>query len=181
MAADANRLKEEGNEHFRARRYTEARDCYTEAIIAAETAENTDGVDSDLKAALYANRSACHMALDEPGPCQADAEHALTLKTPYPRARCRRAWALRKLDKKNDALTELKKAIEEDPALEASYARELHELQIEADQETERMKTEALSQLKELGNKFLGLFGMSTDNFQMQQNPDGGYNIQFKK
>jgi hypothetical protein len=61
------------------------------------------------------------MALDEPGPCRSDAEHAITLKT------------------------------------------------------------EALLQLKELGNKFLGLFGMSTDNFQMQKNPDGGSNIQFGK
>jgi hypothetical protein len=91
------------------------------------------------------------------------------------RARCRGAWALRKLDKKNDALTELRKA------LEPPYAKELRELQIEADQETERMKKDAISQLKELGNKFLGLFGMSTDNFQMHQNPEGGYNIQFKK
>jgi hypothetical protein len=116
------------------------------------------------------------MALDEPGPCQSDAEHAITLKTPYPHVCCRKAWALRKLDKKNDAFTELKKAIEEDSALEASHASDLCELQIEADQETE-----AMSQLKGLGNKFLGIFGMSIDNFQMQQSPDGGYNIQFRK
>jgi hypothetical protein len=107
------------------------------------------------------------LAFDELGPCQSDAEHATTA---YPRARSCKAWGFRKLDEKNEALTE--------PALEASHASGL---QIDADQETECMKTDALSQLKELGNKFLGLFGMSTDNFQMQQNPDGGYNIQFKK
>jgi hypothetical protein len=85
------------------------------------------------------------------------------------------------LNKKNDALTELKKAIEEDPALAEVHGRELGELQIEADQETEQMKREALGTLKDLGNKFLGLFGMSTDDFHLQQNPDGGYNLQMKK
>jgi hypothetical protein len=64
------------------------------------------------------------------------------------------------LNKKNDSLTEL---------------------QIEADQETEQMKREALEQLKDLGNKFPGLFGMSTDDFHLQQNPDGGYRIAIQK
>ncbi len=35
--------------------------------------------------------------------------------------------------------------------------------------------------LKELGNSFLGLFGMSTDNFQMQEQPGGGYSINIKQ
>jgi hypothetical protein len=41
----------------------------------------------------------------------------------------------------------------------------------------EKMKTEVLGNLKNLGNMFLGKFGMSLDNFKMQQNPDGTYNI----
>jgi hypothetical protein len=81
-------------------------------------------------------------------------------------------------DKKNDPLAELKKAIKEDPALGASYGRRV---QIEASQETEHMKTESLSQLKELGNKFLVPFEMSTDNLQTQQNPNDGQSIQFRK
>jgi tetratricopeptide (TPR) repeat protein len=176
-------LKDEGNEHFRNRRYAEARDSYTDAIISLESAraENPEDPNTELLANLYSNRAACFMYLEDAEQCQTDADRAIALKTPYARARVRRAWALRKLDKKNDALTELKKAIEEDPALEEANRRDLRELQIEADQETERMKAEALGQLKDLGNKFLGLFGMSTDNFHLQQNPDGGYNVQFKK
>ena len=34
--------------------------------------------------------------------------------------------------------------------------------------------------LKNLGNMFLGNFGMSMDNFNMQQNPDGTYNIAYQ-
>ena len=173
------RLKETGNAQFREGKYNDAKDSYTEAIFQAETSEVE--VDSDLKAALFANRAACFMSLDEPEQCLSDCDRALALKTPYPRVRCRRFWALRKTGKKNDALAELKKAIEEDPEIEKTHAKELREIQKEADEETEKLKEEALGQLKDLGNKFLGLFGLSTDNFQMQKNPDGGYSMQFKQ
>lgn len=172
-------LKEDGNAKFREGKYEAAKSDYTEAIFQAETSE--DKVDDELKAALFANRAACFMALDEPEQCLSDCDRALALKTPYPRVRCRRFWALRKTGKKNDALAELKKAIEEDPSLQELYAKELVEIQKEADEETEKLKAEALGQLKDLGNKFLGLFGLSTDNFQMQKNPDGGYSMQFKQ
>ena len=42
------------------------------------------------------------------------------------------------------------------------------------------MKDEVMGGLKSLGNMFLGNFGMSVDNFQTVQNPDGTYNIQYK-
>ena len=171
-------FKERGNEFFRNKQYEEAREAYTEAIFLAETSGESD---NDLKAAIYSNRAACNMMLDSVDACLADADHALSLKTPYPRVRTRRFWALRKQGKANDALAELKKAFEEDPELEKSFAKEYSEVQKEAEIETEKLKTEALGQLKELGNKFLGLFGMSTDNFHLQKNPDGGYNVQFKQ
>ena len=39
------------------------------------------------------------------------------------------------------------------------------------------MKDEVMGGMKKLGNMFLSNFGLSTDNFQMGQNPDGTYNI----
>lgn len=179
MTEEITALKEEGNTHFRAGEYEQARDSYTEAIFQSETSETE--VDSQLKAALYSNRAGCFMYLEDAEKCLADADHALALMTPYPRVRMRRVWALRKLNRFNDALTEIKKAIEEDPNIQNTHSKEYAEVQREAAEETEKMKTEALGQLKDLGNKFLGLFGMSTDNFQLNQNPDGGYNIQMKQ
>ncbi|KAH0791942.1 Tetratricopeptide repeat protein 1 [Histomonas meleagridis] len=172
-------IKEEGNQNFRNKEYEKALNLYSDAIFKGELLG--DELDSEIKAALYSNRAACFMSLNKVDECLSDAEHGLSLKTPYPRCRLRKYWALRKKGKANDALAELKKAIEEDPSLEASYSVEMKEVQKEADAETEKMKNEALSQLKDLGNKFLGLFGMSTDNFKFQQNPDGGYNIQLEK
>ena len=41
-----------------------------------------------------------------------------------------------------------------------------------------KLKDEALGKLKELGNTILGNFGMSLDNFQMNQDPStGSWNI----
>lgn len=35
--------------------------------------------------------------------------------------------------------------------------------------------------LKNIGNSVLGYFGMSIDNFKLEQGPGGGYNISFKQ
>lgn len=44
----------------------------------------------------------------------------------------------------------------------------------------EKMKAEMLDKLKGFGNTILGKFGLSTDNFQMVQDPTtGSYNINF--
>ena len=53
---------------------------------------------------------------------------------------------------------------------------ELERLQKE---KMEKMKDEVVGNLKTLGNSMLGYFGMSVDNFKMQQNPDGTYNINY--
>lgn len=41
------------------------------------------------------------------------------------------------------------------------------------------MKEEVVGNLKTLGNKALGYFGMSMDNFKMNQNSDGTYNMTY--
>lgn len=46
----------------------------------------------------------------------------------------------------------------------------------------EKMKEEVLGKLKDLGNSVLNRFGMSLDNFKMDQDPEsGGYSIRFQQ
>ena len=47
------------------------------------------------------------------------------------------------------------------------------------DEEFENKKTQVLGQLKDLGNSLLGKFGMSLDNFKLEQNASGGYSVQY--
>lgn len=49
------------------------------------------------------------------------------------------------------------------------------------EKEFEEKKGEVLGQLKDLGNNLLGKFGMSLDNFNLEQQAGGGYNISFKQ
>lgn len=51
---------------------------------------------------------------------------------------------------------------------------------MKVDEINEKRKEEVMSGLKNIGNSVLGYFGLSLDNFKMEQGEGGGYNIQFK-
>lgn len=75
-----------------------------------------------------------------------------------------------------EAVKDAKRIAEIDPTFRDIYKTiaELEKLQKE---KFDKMKDEVVGGLKNLGNMFLGNFGMSVDNFQMAQNADGTYNI----
>jgi hypothetical protein len=54
------------------------------------------------------------------------------------------------------------------------------ELEVLHKEKFEKMKNEVIGNLKNFGNMLLGKIGMSLDNFKMQQNPDGTYNIGYQ-
>ncbi len=78
-----------------------------------------------------------------------------------------------------DALKDAKRVQEIDPGFSkiGSEIAELEKLQAE---KFDKMKTEVLGGLKNLGNMFLSPFGINLDNFKMSQNPDGSYGVQYQ-
>lgn len=48
-----------------------------------------------------------------------------------------------------------------------------------SEKQKKEMTDEMLDKLKGVGNTFLNMFGMSTDNFKLNQAPGGGYNISY--
>ena len=70
--------------------------------------------------------------------------------------------------------------IELDPKNVAAH-KAVRDLPAKIEERNEKMKKEMMDNLKKLGNMVLKPFGLSTNNFKMEQNENGSYNIQFQQ
>jgi len=61
----------------------------------------------------------------------------------------------------------------------AEIKRSLNSLKPRIEAAQKREMDDMTGKLKELGNSFLGNFGLSTNNFKFEQNPQGGYSMNF--
>ena len=116
--------------------------------------------------------AACYVQLDEVSRALECCDQALELKPDYVKIRERKVRVLLDIGKVKEAKEEADKG-EVNPQLAA-------EVKTKADAEFEKEKTEMLGKLKDLGNTVLGKFGLSLDNFQVNQQEGGGYSINFK-
>lgn len=82
-------------------------------------------------------------------------------------------------EKIEEAYEEYKKLEEENPG-DKFIQDKIRTLKVKVDEINEKRKEEVMSGLKNIGNSVLGYFGLSLDNFKMEQGEGGGYNIQFK-
>lgn len=57
----------------------------------------------------------------------------------------------------------------------------IKELEKKIEEKTEAQKKEVIDGLKNIGNSVLGYFGLSLDNFKLEQGANGGYNVSFKQ
>lgn len=92
----------------------------------------------------------------------------------------RRAKLYEMEDKLDEALEDYKRVYELDPG--QPDAREaMVRLPPMINERNERLKNEMVGKLKDLGDMFLKPFGLSTNNFRMEQNPEtGSYSINYK-
>lgn len=170
----ARTAKESGNAFVAIQDYLAARDCYTEAIQHCPRG-HADG------AALFANRALCALKLEDDEKCIADCATALQLQPVYPKVRLRRAAALERLQRLDEALTDYTAVLADTPSDPVAKEAVQRLPQAITDQR-EKLKTEMFGKLKDLGNMCLKPFGLSTDNFKMVQDPaTGSYSMSFQQ
>lgn len=107
-----------------------------------------------------------------------DCDVALLHNPTYVKALIRRMSAYEKVDRLEDALQDIKLAVELEPK-NAQARRHAVRLQKLYDEKMEKMKDETIGKLKDLGNSLLSNFGLSLDNFQTNKGQDGAYSISF--
>ena len=84
-------------------------------------------------------------------------------------------------DKLDESLEDYKKLLELEPGCQDAMSATIRLPPI-INERNEKLKTEMVSKLKDLGNMILKPFGLSTNNFQMQQDPGtGSYSINFNQ
>lgn len=166
-------LKEKGNTQFKAGEHTEAESSYTEALGVCPVCFSKE------RAVLFSNRAAARIHLDMKDKAIADCSRAIELNPEYVRAILRRAELYEKTDKLDEALEDYKTVLEKDPGQHT--AREAcMRLPQQIHERNEKMKEEMMSKLKDLGNMFLRPFGLSTNNFQVNQDSNtGSYSVNF--
>ncbi|XP_010869519.2 tetratricopeptide repeat protein 1 [Esox lucius] len=166
-------LKDQGNSQFKSGGHSEAEGLYTAALGVCPVCYSHD------RAILFSNRAAARLHLDMNENAIADCTKAIELNPSYVRAILRRAELYEKTDKLDEALEDYKTALEKDPSL--PVAREAcMRLPQQIHERNEKLKEEMMSKLKDLGNMFLRPFGLSTSNFQVNQDSDtGSYSVNF--
>ncbi|KOB68060.1 putative tetratricopeptide repeat domain 1 [Operophtera brumata] len=93
----------------------------------------------------------------------------------------KRAQSYEASEKFDESLADYKKILELDPSHQEARKASLR-LPPLIEAKNEKLKEEMLGKLKDLGNMILKPFGLSTNNFQMDQDPDTkGYKINFKQ
>ncbi|XP_076026598.1 tetratricopeptide repeat protein 1 [Genypterus blacodes] len=166
-------LKDEGNVHFKAGEWLKAEQSYREALLLCPVCFSQE------RAVLFSNRAAARLHLGLKDQALSDCSRAIDLKPDYVRALLRRAELHEQTEKLEEALQDYKKVVELDPdQIRARQAcmrlpQQIHE-------RNEKLKEEMISKLKDLGNMILQPFGLSTNNFQVNQDSgSGSYSVNF--
>uniref|UniRef100_A0A0A9X6M6 Tetratricopeptide repeat protein 1 n=1 Tax=Lygus hesperus TaxID=30085 RepID=A0A0A9X6M6_LYGHE len=174
LKQETEALKNQGNNLFKNGSFLESIDEYTLALRTCPLSFNK------LRAVLYANRAAAKVHLGRKVLAIEDCTKAIELDETYIKAYIRRATLYEETEKFDEALGDYNKVLEFDrtnaDALKASVR-----LPPLIEKKNEELKAEMMGKLKDLGNTILKPFGLSTNNFQMVQDPvSGGYSINFK-
>jgi len=136
---------------------------------------------SEERATYLANRAAAYMKLEQWSKAIDDCTEAIKLGPKNNKALVRRAICYTKDDSDlNKALEDYKELNDLEPQ-NKSYLLEISSLEKKINERNEKLKDEMMGQVKKLGNMFLKPFGLSTDNFQLEPQPGGGYSVNMRQ
>eukprot|EP00211_Chloroparvula_japonica_P014153 CAMPEP_0119143108 /NCGR_PEP_ID=MMETSP1310-20130426/33814_1 /TAXON_ID=464262 /ORGANISM="Genus nov. species nov., Strain RCC2339" /LENGTH=251 /DNA_ID=CAMNT_0007134707 /DNA_START=57 /DNA_END=812 /DNA_ORIENTATION=+ len=166
-------LKNKGNHEFSQQNYQAALCYYSQAI------DESDAANPDL-AVFHCNKSACNLKFSQFEEAKQSCTEAIRLRPDYVKALVRRAAAYEGLGRPQEAYDDYKKVLELDPSVKVAQAGVQRLPPIIKEKEAQDL-AELTGKMKSLGDMFLRPFGMSTDDFEMKQDPNsGGYSIQMK-
>jgi tetratricopeptide (TPR) repeat protein len=181
ILAETDALKVGGNELFKSNKFDDALVEYQKALeTCPESSKN-------VMAILYANMAACYIQLKDYEKTVQYCTDALNLDASHEKARTRRSVANEQIN----TLTSLQAACDDLNVLIAdrqAAAKDVKELSKRLSSLEPRLQSmqkketdKVIGQLKDLGNGLLKNFGMSLDDFKLQDDGKGGYSVNINK
>lgn len=190
---------------FEKAQYDEAILGYTEALNCLPPRQKADGeVDEQdepeereeevsnvepeevriLRSIVHANLAACYAKLGNNKETVKACNESLIDDPLYIKALHRRAQANEQIGTWSSLSSALEdyKQIQTMPhpnSLESSLKASIERLKPKIEETSAREKEEMMNKLKGVGDSVLGWFGLSTDNFKLQQGQSGGYSLNF--
>jgi len=170
----AMELKNQGNALYKESDFTEAVNTYREALLYCPMDEIKN------RSILYSNMAQCLHRTKNYDDCIELATKSIKIDETYIKPLITRAKAYLETEKLEESLEDWQQAEKLDPT-NYDVTQNLYKLTKKVEADREKKKEEVLGNLKDLGNTLLGKFGFSLDNFKMEKNESGSYNIQFQK
>ena len=152
-------IKQEGNALYANSQFEEAIEVYSRGLLES----------SPHSAALLFNRASAYFRIAKWAECIADCSSAIALDPNYSKALYKRALAHEQTGDFEAALVDLTHL----PDVSADTQR----IDAKRAAKFETDKADMIASLKILGNKVLGNFGMSTDDFKIEKDESGSFSL----
>jgi len=200
----ANHAKLKGTEFFKLGNLAQAESHYLDALqylpnkdlveqrqkqLDSEKSENqtseiqvekVEEPAAEMRSILHGNLSAVQKRDGRLKEAIENASESLRLNPSYQKVRLRRAEMYEENDQPHESMEDWKLIIETDPTNKSAKAA-MNRLPPKIEEKNEKLKAEMFDGMKKLGDMCLKPFGLSTNNFKLEQNEGGSYNIKFQQ
>ncbi|CAP31723.2 Protein CBG12801 [Caenorhabditis briggsae] len=178
--AKVEHLKKEGNEFFGKGEFEKADEKY-QAIQDDGSHHRLSPTSTEIQSILLSNSSAALIKLRKWEHAVEAATKSIEIGATNEKALERRAFAYSNMSEKyENAIEDYQKLQESLPKRQTEFQRKIAEINEKITARNEAMKADIMDKLKGFGNLCLSPFGLSTDNFEMVPNGNGGFSVQMK-